>query len=176
MVRKVSLVLGACVVLLVLAKLLGLFSLFRAQTTPPPIPTTLQTTWTIQFHIAGGSVQYDGVVFNPDKGHGGCQWATLTPTPDPKNLWVCQHDIVQWQDVITSGQQHDLIVFMSDQFMQNPAGNSVATFLGKDGSLTSPQGVVVAPDNNQHDWFVVVIDRQNPSNSAHDDPKIKVGG
>jgi hypothetical protein len=65
---------------------------------------------------------------------------------------------------------------MADQYLQNTAGTSVATFLGKDGSVTNPQGVVVAPDTDPHDWFVVVIDRQNPSNSAHDDPKIKVGG
>lgn len=176
MVKKVSVVTGACVVLLIVAKLLGLFPLQRAQTTPPPIPTTLPTTWTIQFHLAGGSIQYDGVLFKPDMSHGGCKSAT--GTPNPTNLVVCQHDIVQWQDVIASGQLHDLIVFMSDNFLQdagNP-GNSVATFLGKDGSVTTPPGLVVAPDTDLHEWYVVVIDRQNPGNSAHGDPKIKVGG
>lgn len=179
MVRKVSLVVGACVVLLVLAKLLGLFSLFRPQT-KPPIPSTLQTTWTIKFHTASGSIQYDDVDFHPDKSQRGCKYAdapTPTQKPDPKNLVVCQNDIILWQ-ATTPGQQHDLIVFMADQILQdkgNP-GNPVTTFLGKDGQPTSPPGLVVAPDYNPHEWYVVVIDRQNPDKSGHDEPKIKVGG
>jgi hypothetical protein len=111
----------------------------------------------------------------PDKDHGGCQYAT--GTPDPKNLQVCQNDIVQWQDVITPGQQHDLIVFMTDQFLQDQGhpGTSVI-FLGQDGNATNPPGLVGAPDTNWHEWYVVVIDRQNLSGSAHDDPRIKTGG
>jgi hypothetical protein len=173
MMRKILLVIGACVVLLVLARLLCRFSLFHAQKTPPPIPLTVQTTWTIKFHVASGSIQYDGVDFTPSSG--GCKYTT--GALDPKNLIICQHDIVKWQ-ATTSRHQHDLIVFMSDDFLQdagNP-GTPRATFLGKDGSPTTPPALVVAPDTDPHDWFVVVIDRLDPGNSAHGDPKIKVGG
>jgi len=175
MMRKASLVIGACIVLLVLAKVLGLFPR-RLAPVPPPIPTTLQTTWIIKFHTESAKIKYDLAVPTPDKDHGGCQYAT--GTPDPKNLKVCQNDIVQWQDVITPGQQHDLVVFMTDQFLQDHGhpGTSVATFLGQDGNATNPPGLVVAPDTNWHEWYVVVIDRQNPSGSAHDDPRIKTGG
>ena len=176
MMRKVSLVIGVCVVLLVLAKIFGLFSLRSSKV--PPTPTTLQTTWIIKFHTDSASIKYDLVDAKPDKNHGGCQYATTPPTTlDPKNLVICQNDIVRWQ-ATTPGQQHDLIIFMTDRILQdqgNP-GNPVTTFLGKDGNPTTPPGLVAAPDYNQHDWYVVVIDRQNPAGSAHDDPKIKVGG
>jgi hypothetical protein len=180
MMRKVSLVVGACVVLLVLAKLLGLFSLRRAQTNPPPIPSTLQTTWTIKFHTDSGSVKYDLVDATPDKDHGGCQYATTPSTTlDAKNLIVCQNDVILWQATTSEQkQQHDLIVFMADQILRDKGspGTATTTFLGKDGNPTTPPGLVVAPDYNPHEWYVVVIDRQNPSGSAHDEPKIKVGG
>lgn len=177
MVKKVLLVTGACVVLLVVAKLLGLFSLRRAQV-PPPSPSTLPTTWTIKFHTDSGSIKYDLVDAKPDVNNGGCQYATTPPTTlDAKNLVVCQNDIILWQ-ASTSGQQHDLVVFMTDHILKDQGNprTSVITFLGKDGSPTTPPGLMAAPDTNWHDWYVVVIDRKTPAASAHDDPKIKVGG
>jgi hypothetical protein len=177
MMRKVSLVVGGCVVLLVVAKVLGLFSVHPAQ--KPPIPTTKQTTWTITIHNVGGSIQYDPVVnFTPDQSHGGCKYATATPTPpDPKNLAVCQNDIVQWQATTSSGPKSTLIVFMTDQFLTDQgSGNSLITFVGKDGKPTTPPGLVTAPDFNFHEWYVVLIDKQNPDGSVHDDPRIKTGG
>jgi hypothetical protein len=180
MMRKVSLAVGAFVVLLVLAKLLGLFSLLslrRAQA-PPPIPSTLQTTWTIKFHTDSGSIKYDLVEAKPDADHRGCQYATTPPTTlDAKNLVVCQNDIILWQ-ASTTGQQHDSVVFMTDHILkdQGNPGTSVITFLGKDGNSTTPPGLMAAPDTDWHDWYVVVIDRKTPTASAHDDPRIKVGG
>jgi hypothetical protein len=173
MMRKVSLVIGACVVLLVLAKLLGLFSLFRPPTNAPPIPSTLQTTWTIKFHAANGSIQYDGVGFTPTKGQ--CKYAT--GTLNPKDLTVCQHDIVQWQATTPAGQ-NELVVSLSDKIFKdaaNPA-NSVTVFVGNNGTPTTPQGLVESPDTNSHKWSAVVLDKKDSSNNANDDPKIKVGG
>ncbi len=173
MMRKVSLVIGACVVLLVLAKLLGLFSLFHPPTTPPPIPTTRQTTWKIKFHAVNGSIQYDGVVFTPTSGQ--CKYAT--GTPNPKDLTVCQNDIVQWQATTPAGE-NELIVTLSDKIFKDAAnpGNSVTIFVGNNGNPTNPQGLVMAPDTNSHKWSAVVLDTKDPSNNANDDPKIKVGG
>ena len=57
----VSLGIGVSVVLLVFAKLLGLFSLSHSLAQPPPIPTTLQTTWTIKLHTDNGSIKYDQI-------------------------------------------------------------------------------------------------------------------
>jgi hypothetical protein len=170
MMRKMLLVLGICVVLLVLAKLLGLFSPHSAPAPPPTkvsVPTA-PTTWTITLDTTSGSIKYD-VLYDPDSDHGGCQYATNTPKPNPKNLVICQNDIVRWQGT-TPGQEHDLIVFMTDHLL------SQITFIGKDGKTTNPQGLATAtPDGNWHDWYVVVCDRHNKV-SHHDDPKIKIGG
>lgn len=169
MMRKVSLVIGACVVLVVLAKLLGLFSLLRPPT-PPPIPNTSQTTWTIKFHAANGVIQYDGVAFTPPSG--GCKYAT--GTPNAKDLTICQHDIVYWQ-ATTPGGENQLIVTLSDKFFTDAAGNPLKIFVGNNGNPTNP-GLVAAPDYNSHKWSPVVLDTKDPNNNANDDPKIKVGG
>lgn len=172
MMRKISLVIGTCVVLVVLAKLLGLFSLFRAPT-PPPIPSTLQTTWTIKFHAANASIQYDGVDFTPSRSQNGCKWAT--GTPNPTDLTVCQHDIVQWQ-ATTPGGENEGIVTLTDKFFADAAGNPVKVFVGNNGNPTTPPGLVASPDYNSHKWSPIVIDKKDPNNNANDDPKIKVGG
>jgi hypothetical protein len=175
MMRKVSLAVGAFVVLLVLAKLLGLFSLLPPP--PPKPPITHPTTWTITIHAVGGTIQYDPQVdFNPSQSQGGCQWAH--GTPDPKDLKVCQNDIVQWKATTPEGE-HDLIVFMTDKFLKDaahPGNPSVTTFVGSNGTTTLPQGLVAALDTDPHEWYVVVIDKKDSTNSGHDDPRIKVGG
>ena len=177
MLRKLLLVVAVCVVLLVLAKLLGLFPplgpFSHQANTKPPIPKTKQTTWTIKLHATGATVHYDGVDFDPPQG--GCQWAT--GTPDPKNLKVCQNDIVLWKATTPLGE-NESIVYLSDQFFKdagNP-GNSATIFVGNNGGATNPPGLVDAPDTNWHKWSVIVLDKKDSSNNAKDEPKIKVGG
>ena len=88
---------------------------------------------------------------------------------------VCSGDSTQWIGQST-GNSHELVVFLSDRILQDGSGNTVATFPASNGNPT-PKGKVTtnpAARRIDHEWFVMLFDKQ--ANEAHyDDPKILIG-
>ncbi len=136
--------------------------------------TTLQTTWTITVDVTSGATipKYSA---KPDilASQNGCAHAT-GPVPDASTLEICANDIVKWQG-ISPGRQHELVVFMSDEILNDGSGKTEATFPASDGNPT-PQGYVSpnADKSKYHEWYVVLFDKHT-GKVHHGDPKIKIG-
>ena len=139
--------------------------------------TTLPTTWTIKVDVTSGATtpQYSATT-NILASQNGCSYAT-GPISDASTLQICSNDMVNWQGNST-GQKHELVVFMSDEILNDSSGSGAktkSTFPASDGNPT-PLGYVspTADKLKYHEWYVVLYDKQNQK-AHYGDPKIKIG-
>ncbi len=138
---------------------------------------SLPTTWTITVKATPGKVKPDyEFTAAPDAAHNGCSFATASSGVYPaRHLEVCSGDIIQWIGE-SKGNSHELVVFVSDQILQDGSGNTVATFPASNGGATPKAKVTTDPvaQRVDHEWFVMLFDKQG--NEPHyDDPKIIIG-
>lgn len=137
----------------------------------------LQTTWTIAVKTTPGKLKPEyAYTAAPDAANKGCSYATGASGPYPAtHLEVCSGDIIQWRGY-SNGNSHEMVVFVSDQILQDRSGNVQATFPSTNGGAT-PQGIVTSNttlQNADHEWYVMLFDKQ--SGEVHyDDPKILIG-
>lgn len=136
--------------------------------------TTLQTTWTITVDVTSGATtpKYSATT-DILASQNGCTYAT-GPVADASTLQICSNDIVKWQGK-SPGQQHELVVFMSDEILNDSSGKTETIFPASDGNPT-PLGSVSpnADKSNYHEWYVVLFDKHT-GKVHHGDPRIKIG-
>ena len=139
--------------------------------------TSVPTTWTITVKTAPGKVKPDyEFTASPDAAHNGCSHATSASGVYPAvHLQVCPSDIIQWQGY-SNGNQHEMVVFVSDKILHDHSGNAQATFPASNGNPTPPGNVSTDPSLQgvDHEWFVMLFDKQT-GDVHYDDPKILIG-
>ena len=91
-------------------------------------------------------------------------------------LKVCSGDTFNGSGY-SNGNSHELVVFVSDQILQDRSGNVQATFPASKMEALRRKGIVTSNttlQNADHEWYVMLFDKQ--SGEVHyDDPKILIG-
>jgi hypothetical protein len=137
-------------------------------------PNAKATTWTIIVTAVGTNSIPTYSVSPPV---GGCPFPVIQ---DPKNLYICPGDTVQWQ-AATSGtgpnkMHNKMWIFHEDFILLDEDGDPTQGFHATDaavtkGGTTDPAAVLYVP----HKYHVSVFDKLTKLKYS-DDPKIIIGG